>query len=573
MLELITDLERIKGEPGIDLEEWVGEQLDFDSANSAAPILLKNNEGESFLLVRHIKRGSHPELKVRNAKVLYYKPYFSISNTLRNQSVPPDWIDLLNMYFPDDKDITVYSDISMERYWPLAKSFNVILETSKGMRLEPEQLESFDLKLFDGVGDAVWKQAFVYTISKNEVISSFAQDRDVFISKAEQLCKELNDGDKIRAWLKKEDSRFLLLDEILNEQGLEVLFLSSPFNVQEISSLGIFMENRPDMFAVHRRGDPNVYIIARQEIDEKPFVPITKYSNQREAYEAIVHGESIGVDKHLPMEQYMALGLERGRVKGVSDALQLWREKRAGEELSYYLIVLHATRHVIEGALDYAKTSIEAGHIITELDVEAKLNSLLSEYEQKQNLPASLKFYFLGLRTGDRSSFPSPPVNYVLTKSVKTFCIDHGRLLIDLKGRLRAASDIARAITFTAEGRELHELLVKIIAEDTPRSLVPGIPAKEVYFHCMKSLEPHTGRLKDIGMMPALFELTNFTRDVGHTLGKQEPAYTVFNSGNYSELTAGMVCCLELQWSFNDNFIAIENEFLVTEQGALNLTL
>ncbi len=72
--------------------------------------------------------------------------------------------------------------------------------------------------------------------------------------------------------------------------------------------------------------------------------------------------------------------------------------------------------------------------------------------------------------------------------------------------------------------------------------------------------------------MPMRFQLSDITRHFGHTLGLQEPVTCWFQAGNKVELSSGMVCCAELQWPFGEDLIGFEEEFLITEEGGVNIT-
>ena len=422
MFELITSPETIEEETVLKCDsDLFIPKLTLDAANSVTPMLLRTSDKKNYLIIRHSEFRCNLESRVSNARLLYYNPYLTFGNLLRNRNMPKTWIDAILKYFPGEKNFKVYGDITFSRYSTLSHRFNVKLESVK----------------------EVWEPTFVYTVDKSAVISAFGQNAQVFQQEAEQLCKQLTNGEKIRAQLGKADKRFEVLDQLLIEQGLEVLILSSPLNIQEMSSLGIYMQNRPDMLGLYRRGDPRIYIFSRREINGAFFSNRSAFQNQAKALSSITEATTpIGVDGvYLSMQQFLGLGLENRQVIDVSDLMRLWREKRAGlAELSYYLVAVQAIRHAVEGAIGFAQAAIDSDGLITELDVRDKLRASLSQFESEHRLPASMKPYIELINTGDRIIMTSEPLNYTLT-NIKSLHVDAGAMIIALEGRLRAVSD------------------------------------------------------------------------------------------------------------------------------------
>ncbi|MCK4794848.1 MAG: M24 family metallopeptidase [Desulfobacteraceae bacterium] len=553
MLKLITSPEIIEQATGVNpVRDSLFGLVTIDAPMSGIAVLLKTADKGAYLIIRH---SEGPNIgKVRNAKVLYYNPYFAFSNLARSHNMPKTWVDVITKYFLGDRDVKVYGDITFERYRLLSEKFEVTLDSAA----------------------EIWEPTFVYAADKSALLSAFAEDSEAFRVRAEQLCERLAQGDKIKAQLGKADNRFELLDQMLSEQSLETLVLSSPLNVQEVSSVGIYARNLPDMLGVYNRGEAKVYILSRQEYRDISFSYVAKFDNQQKALEAVTSGtDRIGIDGvHLPMQQFLGLGLARDRVIDASDILRLWRERRAGlAELSYHIVAVQAARYAIEGALDFAVKEISSGRLITELDVRDRIRALVSEFESQQRLPGWMTRYHEVVNAGEPYLCGGLPTDYVLTENIKALHIDSGVKVMDSGGRFRGVADLARIALFTEEGRQHNEFLIQLARKKFVPAAVPGLRGEDMFNKYIEWLEPHAARFRQIGVMPVKAEPKDITRDAGHGLGLQEPITLWFKTGNQVELRPGMVCTVEFKWVFDEMWLGVEDEFLVTEHGGVNITV
>ncbi|MGH9101067.1 MAG: M24 family metallopeptidase, partial [Acidimicrobiales bacterium] len=102
----------------------------------------------------------------------------------------------------------------------------------------------------------------------------------------------------------------------------------------------------------------------------------------------------------------------------------------------------------------------------------------------------------------------------------------------------------------------------------------PGTTGQEIFRRGLDHLEPQRAWLEDEGFCPRsdrrLTEI--FGRDIGHLLGKQEPATCVFDSACAETLEAGMVAAAEIQWPYRRYCVGVEDNFLITDDGPVNLT-
>ena len=78
--------------------------------------------------------------------------------------------------------------------------------------------------------------------------------------------------------------------------------------------------------------------------------------------------------------------------------------------------------------------------------------------------------------------------------------------------------------------------------------------------------------VKDLLHDPVDRAMVEAINRIGHLMGKQEPATTVFVKGNEWTFTPGMTAAAEFQWPIGDYCFGVEDVFMVTEGEPLNLT-
>jgi len=176
-------------------------------------------------------------------------------------------------------------------------------------------------------------------------------------------------------------------------------------------------------------------------------------------------------------------------------------------------------------------------------------------------------------RAADPSHIPARATRHELS-ALTSLKIDAGLEIFDEQGHFRAVSDITRSLVGTSEASEFYEILDRALTAGTIASCIPGATGDDVFMAGMNFLEHEHQRIRDLGLCPDRDDtLANmFGRDIGHLLGKQEPATVAFEKGNSNTLDAGMVAAAELQWPYRDYCIGIEDIFLITDAEPINLT-
>jgi Xaa-Pro aminopeptidase len=151
--------------------------------------------------------------------------------------------------------------------------------------------------------------------------------------------------------------------------------------------------------------------------------------------------------------------------------------------------------------------------------------------------------------------------------------IDAGLEVYDPRGYLRAVSDITRSAVDGSKPCQFYTMLDQTLT-DVIAACRPGRSGADILQAGMSQIDNHRDWLTESGFCPPserpLVDL--FGRDIGHLLGKQEPATVVFQKGCGELLEPGMVAAAELQWPYHSYCVGVEDVFLVTEDNPINLT-
>lgn len=551
MAKLIFDQHAIKQRTGLDTKNsLLYPHMDLESYVFSSPLLVEKNDGSSVLLVKDIERGNFNEQNLK-CQVKYFRTYFTFDGD--NRDIPDTWLELLKSTI-DGEELTVDDSAYFSAWEELNKIVDVTMTESPP-----------------------WWRVYLYEINYVNVLDEFRASYPDALADAKQLAKELCQEKEILSILDNgyQDSRFDLLDQLLKDNRVKTLVISSPQNGQEVSGIPFrFIESVPSIVVYDNR---RIYLLTSKPVEQS--FPSLKgvYQNLAQAFRSLplTYAGTIGIEENnLPFKLYKELGLEQYKHKPVGAMLRDWREKRAGEELPYYMTAAAVTRFGIETALKKVQNDLNKGKTILETDVECTLYSSFQDFMTSRQISTRQKPYFTVLHTGNRSRRPNLPQFTKIDKDTRSLKIDCGILVIDNKGLVRAVSDIARTLPLDAPAKEVYGIVSKIMVDVTIPYAVPGRTGEEVYLAGLKDLKELEGKLVKLNMLPAgqQHPLDQYNRDIGHVMGKQEPANICFKLGNSLPLEDGMIGCVEYQWPYYPYTIGVEDMFLVSAKGSMNIT-
>lgn len=549
MLEISCNLRAIHSKTGLDVKNsLLYAHMDLDSTEYSCPVMVRTGDGKVYLLVKDIERGNFDERDL-SAEVLYFKPYVTFDRDVT--PLPADWIELVDRLAGGE--VFVDDDFYTSGFWKIADRH----------KARPK-------------ATGRWDRTYVYSVDRRQVLDRFAAGNEPAIEEARRLIAGLSREKDLSALLEAVpgDTRFEGLDAVLEEHGVEALLLSSPLNVQEVTAIPSRCLEANEALALYSPGKP-VHIYSRKPLSlpfltlEAIYPALSVAAARTLQVEAAVAIE----ENHLCYKHFTDFGLKREKTACVSGRLRTWRETRAVEDLPFYIIAAQVTRYGMEQAIGLAGADLSGGKELTESRVQEYLYRAYSEYQKVNGLKEEINPYFLVLHAGHRTRKPNLPGFVPLGDETRSLKIDSGVTVTDGRGLLRAASDLCRMLTLGQTAREFYSFIDQVMLTRAIPAVQPGRTGEQVYWEGVRDLVDREKEWVEMGLLPESYNLAgNYNRNIGHSMGKQEPAALGFEKGNSLTVREGMVCCLEYQWPYYPYAIGVEDMVVVTAKGPVNIT-
>jgi Xaa-Pro aminopeptidase len=357
----------------------------------------------------------------------------------------------------------------------------------------------------------------------------------------------------------------------LEEASLDALLVASPLAVQDLTGVSMRTVGE-EAWALYPRGSEMVHLLARAEVPVEglPLARPAAASSVRE----LAEGARLGFEEvALSFAAWSGFGLGEVDSEPATSILRRWRELRAWEDLPACAIGSRVTLEAIQAALGFVEREMSSGRPVTELDAYERYRSKVGSFIRERRLPIRVRTYFTHTHAGDRSHFPASATDHHVTEQ-SSLKIDGGLEIYDSRGMFLGVSDITRSAVGTPRAKAFYELLDRALLEGAISACRPGVKGADVFAAGLSYLEPHRDDIIRGGFMPdsdvPMGDL--FDRNIGHLIGKQEPATVEFRSSDQGSLEAGMIAAAEIQWPYSDYCIGTEDIILVTDDGPLNLT-
>lgn len=411
---------------------------------------------------------------------------------------------------------------------------------------------------------------YSYILSRADVARSFARGFRATIDAAKPRIDALGAAGSLAPFLHGDaDDSLGSLDSMLEDLGVDILLVSSPLNVQELTGFPMGLVGR-GTWAVLERGSDEINVLSRREL---PWFQPGKNRIESDYSGRFGAGGTVGYeDLDLSVAAMRGFGIDPGSAIPVSEMLRRWRERRSWREVPFYVLAADITLRALETALGGLETALDEGKQISELAIYRRYRETVHEIIARESLPVRVETYFTHTHAGSRSLLPARATDLSLG-NLTSLKMDAGLLVYDEFGLYRAVSDITRSVVVSDEARWFYELLDRALVSGAIADCRAGRTGEEVFRNGMGYLEPHRDEIIAAGFAPNVTSLTDsFKRDIGHLLGKEEPATVGLKLGNHETLEAGMVGAAEFQWPFRDHCIGVEDLFLVTEGESVNLT-
>ena len=409
-----------------------------------------------------------------------------------------------------------------------------------------------------------------YRVSRATVDELARPAREAALPAARRYLEEIGSAKQAEPWLARPPVGALAsLDRLMAESGVDAVVASTPVNVQGLTGVPAELLGQ-DTWALYERESPDVFLLARREL---PWLGLPETSPLSNDGLSKLYGGTVGFEE-LDMSREAADGLgiaDRG--SPASLLLRRWREVSSWEDLSFYVLGAQVTVRAIEAALSVVRDAVRRHEAVDELAAYERYRAVVADEVASRKLPIRVRTYFTHTHAGSRSLIPARATAYPLLP-LTSLKIDAGLEIYDTGGSLRAVSDVTRSAVGSAAAQDAYELFDRVLVADVIDACRPGRTGEDVFRSGAAALEPHHADLEDAGLCPS--DGVPFSqaigRDIGHLLGKQEPATVVFQRGNAELFEPGMLAAAEIQWPYRDHCIGVEDVFMTTEGQPLNLT-
>ena len=409
-----------------------------------------------------------------------------------------------------------------------------------------------------------------YRVSRATVDELARPAREAALPAARRYLEEIGSAKQAEPWLTRPPVGALAsLDRLMAESGVDAVVASTPVNVQGLTGVPAELLGQ-DTWALYERESSDVFLLARREL---PWLGLPETSPLSNEGLSKLYGGTVGFEE-LDMSREAADGLgiaDRG--SPASLLLRRWREVSSWEDLSFYVLGAQVTVRAIEAALSVVRDAVRRHEAVDELAAYERYRAVVADEVASRKLPIRVRTYFTHTHAGSRSLIPARATAYPLLP-LTSLKIDAGLEIYDTGGSLRAVSDVTRSALGSPAAQDAYELFDRVLVADVIDACRPGRTGEDVFRSGAAALEPHHADLEDAGLCPS--DGVPFSqaigRDIGHLLGKQEPATVVFQRGNAELFEPGMLAAAEIQWPYRDHCIGVEDVFMTTEGQPLNLT-
>ena len=548
MTYLSNDPQYIWEHTGFDaLEHSLPPKLAVDGYRAAMPVVAVADDREPLLFLREIDRANVERLPHPGASFVWYAPYFTFGGVADRGTVYSDLVSAVRNTLTDKVELDARMPLELHR--ALQEGTGAGAGSPSGFHVPPHH----------------------YLIPCAEVDDSFARGRSELKEAATPFVADLN-ADLLIPWLdRRPANRFVELDGLLEGAGLDGLVVASPLAIQDVTGIPLRTIGEGS-FAIYRAGDSVVHLLTSREVLTRD-LPLAQKSGSRSVLE-LAGGSRIGFeDVALSYAAWLEFGLAELESEPATSLLRRWRELRGWEDLAGYVIGARVTRDAIEDALGFVEAELEAGRSVTELDAYERYRSSIGALIRQYRLPIRVRTYFTHTHAGDRSHFPASATSHQITP-VSSLKIDGGLEIYDSNGMFLGVSDVTRSAVASSKAKAFYSLLDRALLEGAIATCRSGVKGSEIFASGVGFLEPYRGDIIDAGFMPAsdlpIEDL--FARNIGHLIGKQEPATVEFRSSDNGAVEGGMVAAAEFQWPYSKYCIGVEDVLLITDDGPINLT-
>lgn len=543
VVRLISDRQEVRGLLGDRFDaELTYPKIFLDSVGNATPVIV--DTGGDFTLVINVADSEAAAVTLRKVRLQTYGHYF-------------DWGQA------SGAPLLSFSEAVRVAAGP----GRLVVAAS----LPVARAEALGVNSLDVEPDNTDPRVYISRKKRSDVERQWQTSRDRDAAALRPFISNLRRGADLLDALSKSAVGYAALEELMHDAGLDAVFVSSPFHSEMFTGLPRAMAERLGITCLFVRGHDDVIIFSRQPLERSDFRPHGEAASVAEAMHAFGAGTTGIEEGHLGIGPWQSLHDAGCGLKNAAFVLRRWQDKRAGDDLPYYIAAANAVLRGFEKARDHIRHHLAGG--MTESDARSAFDRGVADFAAGIGLEGRIKPYFDIIHSGERTLLPATAGDYPLRAADQTIKFDMGLLVLDTFGCVRACSDIARTLSPVAELQDIHDELRTALVDRLIPAMRPGMSGAQVHAAGVDVLRSFIPRMRKAGLMPPGATADGYLRDCGHTIHRTTAGTVYFLPGAKTTIEAGMLGCVEFVWPFERKIIAVEDGYYITDKEVIPFTI
>lgn len=410
---------------------------------------------------------------------------------------------------------------------------------------------------------------YVHTKVRSDIEAQWIATRDADLIRFAAFIRTLPRGQVLLEAAAANARGFAPLDALCAEKALDALYVTAAHEVEMFTGMPAKVIEQYGISALFEPGSDTITLLSAKPLERGGLVSRGRCDSLAEILETRAF-ERVGFQKdHLSIGAYLRIAKAEVTLEDASYVLRRWQDRRAGDDLVYFILAGNAVLHGIAAARAFFRRNEGP---TTERDLVAIYHQAAKRFAASHGFASRVFSYFDIVHSGARTFLPATAGDYPVTHNDRTIKFDMGLVVADAFGCLRGCSDIARTICREPELEALHDRLRAILVEELIPAIRPGMSGQEVHAIGVAKLRPLEDDLRSLGLLPESKGVEDYVRDCGHTIQRQTISSVYFLPGVTERIETGMLGCTEYVWPIGDVLIAVEDGYLVTEEGAIPFT-
>lgn len=410
---------------------------------------------------------------------------------------------------------------------------------------------------------------YVYSKPRAEIEAQWLATRDADTAQFAPFIRTLPHGDELLEACTVSAKGFAPLDALCAQKGLDALYVTAPHEVEMFCGLPSNVIAQHGITALFLPGAANITLITRIPFARADMVGLGRAAGVAEVLSR-GHFARIGILKcHLAIGDYLPLQHAGLALEDADYLLKRWQDRRAGDDLVYFILAGNAVLHGIKAAKEFFLRHREG---MVERDLVAVYHQAVRRFAAQYGFETRVSAYFDIVHSGGRTFLPATAADYPVSASDPTIKFDMGLMAADAFGCNRGCSDIARTICRDPAIEALHDRLRAILVEELIPAIRPGMNGAEIHAIGVDKLRPLEDQMRALKLLPAGKGIDGYLRDCGHTIQRQTISSVYFLPGVTERVELGMLGCTEYVWPIGDVLIAVEDGYVVTDAATIPFT-